>query len=461
MNFGAIHKRISRPVTRPKGRLRNKREKDLSDISDIEVLSEYREILNTVRERRQSVFLSGPAGTGKTTAIQYTRANLDRCAVVAPTAVAAMNIGGMTLHSFFGIPPRMVDPKELCEPRDQIKPVVANLDVLIIDEVSMIPPNLIDCMDKSMRKTRDCDEPFGGVPVVFVGDLFQLPPVVKNDEEKKFYNERYDGSIFFFSAEVMSELELTPIQLTRSFRQQDPEFLAVLNNIRIGRDLENSTAYFNDRCIGKTDPNAAESTYLVPTNHAADARNKERLRHINQLKVEYEASFEGSFNPRTSRLPAPEKLELKCGARVVFLKNHYPDWINGTVGEVTKLETDNIWVRILKDGRNVSVPRETWNEYAQWYNDETERIENRITGTFTQFPLMAAWAMTIHKAQGMTLDSVRIDLDQGTFCTGQAYVALSRCRTVEGITLKRKIQQDDVQVDGDVLAFYRELGFLE
>ncbi len=460
VNLSEIHRRIRGPVTQPTKPASQLHNPDPMRSSNIEVIPEYEEALHAVLKRRESVFGTGYAGTGKSTMIAYLRSRLPRSAIVAPTAAAALNIGGTTLHSFFGIPPRTVNSEDVFEPRIQMGPVIANLDALIIDEVSMDSPNLIDCISNCLCAERANDAPFGGVPVVFIGDLFQLPPVITDDAQKKFFIERY-GGCYFFAADVFKKLEVKPIQLTKPFRQQDPIFVGALNDIRTGNQLDEAIQYFNDQCIKTGDTKEGTTTHLVPTKRAAERVNRSKLEEIPEPGMTYHAEYEGRFKYQVSRLPAPERLTLKRGARVVFVKNSPPNWTNGTGGVVVEVGRDSVRVVLDVTGGSVWVGVETWEDIEYFFNREKNKIEHTVVGTFTQLPLILGWAVTIHKSQGMTLDSVRVDLGDGAFCAGQTYVALSRARTIKGLTLARAIGRKDVKVDRDVLEFYRAVGFFE
>ena len=456
--------KISREVHRP-----NKAEKKLGrgierkedDIADIEILPQYQFILKAIENKCPAIFVTGKAGTGKSTLIRFLTNKIKRSAVVAPTAIAAINVGGFTIHSFFSIPPEPVNPDESFSPRKHIIPVIENLDVLIIDEVSMVQPYLVDCISNSLIKVRDVPSAFGGVPIIFVGDILQLPPVIDDREVAVYVTHRYE-SPYFYSAEVFRNIDILPVELTKVFRQKDAHFIQALDRIRTNQSHIKSVEFINQTCYRENQEDNEKSLHLVPTNAAARSINTGRLNQLKGKLVRYDAIICGDINVDKPRFPAPDRLQIKEGAMVIFLKNNKPLWLNGTLGEVISLKKEYIQVKILESGNIVSVSRETWKKLRYKYNHKERRIEKEAIGSFTQFPLSLGWAITIHKSQGMTLDSVCIDLGEGgAFCTGQTYVALSRCRTLEGITLKKPIFMSDVKTDATVIEFYRKLGFLE
>lgn len=425
--------------------------------SGIEVLPEYEFVLQAVRAGCPSIFVTGKAGTGKSTLIHWLRSQLDSCAMVAPTAVAAANIQGDTIHAFFGLPPRLIDPAERHPVTTKVRLVLENIKCLIVDEVSMVQPNLIDTMDNILRSTRDDPRPFGGVPVVFVGDLLQLPPVVSSPEEAVYFSHRY-RTCYFFSADVFKEQQIVPVVLTTVRRQVDGDFIEALNRIRLNDNCRDSVALFNRRCFRDKPAGATAGIYLVPTNQVARTINMRALGKLQDPPRRYEARITGNVPANRWKLAAPDRLELKPGARVIFLKNRKPNWINGDLGTVVGLEDECIRVRKDKSDNVVVVGREIWNKYKYRYNFESRRVEAEVVGTFEQFPLALGWAVTIHKSQGMSLDCLTLDLGGGAFAEGQTYVALSRARTLDGITLARPISMREVRTDPVVLEFYRELG---
>ncbi|MDR3298411.1 MAG: AAA family ATPase [Candidatus Accumulibacter sp.] len=425
-------------------------------LAGVEVLPEYEFILQAVRAGCPFIFVTGKAGTGKSTLIHWLRSQLDSCAVVAPTAIAAANVQGDTIHSFFGLAPRLLDPGKEYPTSIRVRLVLENIKCLIVDEVSMVLPNIVDIMNSILRSARNDNRPFGGVPVVFVGDLLQLPPVVASPEEAVFFSHRY-RTRYFFSADIFREQPIVPVNLIKVRRQEDADFIAALNRIRLNDDCRDAVALFNRRCFRDRPTELPEGIHLVPTNQAARGINARALDRLPEPARLYEATVTGKVTINKWKPPVPDRLELKVGAKVIFLKNRKPDWINGDIGMVLGLEDDHVRVRKEKTDNVVVVGRETWQKYKYVYDYETRKIEAEIVGTFEQFPLALGWAITIHKSQGLTLDSLTLDLGNGAFAEGQTYVALSRARNIAGITLARPISMRDVRVDPVVAAFYRRL----
>jgi hypothetical protein len=457
VNLAEINSKIHRPT-----QFRNPDQQPVgkNTVSDIEVLPEYEFVLQSIKSEAPAIFVTGKAGTGKSTLIRYLKANLPRCAVVAPTAIAAINIQGATIHSFFSIPPRVINPEEVFEPSKHMTPVIKNLEVLIVDEVSMVSPNLIDCINNSLRAIHKNDKPFGGIRVVFVGDILQLPPVISDKEVGLYFTHRYE-SPYFYSAEVFKTTQILPVELKKVFRQQDPAFIELLDSIRTNRNAGDAISRINEKCHGNDAPMDDKALYLVPTNRAAAYLNDQKLRTLPGESSTYNAIIEGNLDPTKFNFPAPEKLTLKPGARVIFVRNHSGHlWINGTLGEVAGVSDDRISVKLIETGNIVSVGREKWERIRYDYNRAERKIETETIGSYSQFPLNLGWAITIHKSQGMTLSSICVDLGGGAFCAGQTYVALSRCKTLQGIRLKKPIMPNDVKVDPAIIEFYKRLGFL-
>jgi len=453
---------VSRQVNRPNNSTQQLGPKSVApkgiDVSDIEVIPEYQFILEAIKAECPALFVTGKAGTGKSTLIHFLTAKIKKCAVVAPTAIAAINVGGSTIHSFFGIPPRTLNPDEAFDPSRHMRPVLENLDVLIIDEVSMVSPDIIDCINNCLQLVKENTKPFGGVPIIFVGDILQLPPVVGQKDESVYFTHRYD-SPYFYSAEVFKQIEILPLELKKVFRQQDASFIAALDQIRCNRDHQEALRLLNEKCVGNA--GSEDAICLVPTNAGAKSINEHRLKQLPEAQRSFDAIYDGDLQAGRVRFPAPDRLNLKVGAKVIFVKNNKPTWLNGTLGEVVAIEQNSLRIKITETGNIVPVSRVAWEKLKYKYNYETKRIEAQKIGSFTQFPINLGWAITIHKSQGMTMDSVKIDLGRGAFCTGQTYVALSRCRTLEGITLCKELIPSDIKADATVREFYKHLGLLE
>ncbi|HRR07715.1 MAG TPA: AAA family ATPase [Rhodothermales bacterium] len=389
---------------------------------------------------KEPVFITGRAGTGKSTLLQYFRkSTAKRIAILAPTGLAAINVNGQTIHSFFRLPSRMITDDAI--KRIWGNQVIRKIDTLVIDEVSMVRADLMDGIHKALQINRKNDLLFGGVQVVFFGDLFQLPPVVSRAEESLM--QAHYSSPYFFSAKVFQEVKPIQIELTTVHRQKEEAFLELLNQVREDRLSEWGLGRLNERVIIKKPPD----DYLVLTtvNDKARRINEERLKSLGGPPFTYVAHTDGDFNERD--FPTESELTLKVGARVMFLRND-PDglFVNGTLGTVEYLHGEIIRIE-TDDGDQVEVSPEKWENMRYYFDAEENKIVSETVGTFTQYPLKLAYAITIHKSQGQTFDKVAIDLDRGAFTHGQTYVALSRCRTFEGILLTRPIRSSDVLFD--------------
>jgi len=422
-----------------------------------DITPEIQEILELVETGDGKViFVTGAAGTGKSTLIDILRTETKKdLVVVAPTGLAAINIGGQTIHSFFQLAPEPQPKPRIIKGLNGM--VIKNMDVLVIDEVSMVRADLMDSITESLRiNTNNHQSPFAGKTVVFIGDMHQLPPVVATPTERLLFEERY-ASPYFFSAESLSTVKPTTKVLTTTFRQKDQEFVGLLNNIRVGKDLETTIGVLNARCY-KTDGAAEAVMTLTTINAKADNINEGKLRRIDEPEFIYEAILEGDFGERENLLPAPRILELKVGAQVMFLRNH-ARWVNGTTGKILELDDESARVAIESGPfkGEVTVGKETWERVKYTWDNKRQKITKETVGKYTQLPFRLAWAVTIHKAQGLTLESVTIDLDRGTFEHGQAYVALSRCRTMEGLSLSRPLRVDDIKPDKSIIEFYSHL----
>jgi energy-coupling factor transporter ATP-binding protein EcfA2 len=401
----------------------------------------------------QSVYITGKAGTGKSTLLQHLRATTTKAvAVVAPTGIAAINVGGQTIHSFFHFPPHVIRPQELRPCRDAS--LMRRLDMLIVDEVSMVRADLMDGIDAALRLNRGRPQtPFGGVQIVLIGDLFQLPPVVREQEVNDYLHHRYKGP-YFFGAPAFRAAAFGVKDLQKVYRQKDTVFLDLLNNIREKRLDGNTLELLNSRvtefaCLEER----SEYVTLTPTNEAAFRINMEFLERLPMPETDFDAVVVPEFEERD--YPTDRTLRLRRGARVMMLKND-PEkrWVNGTVGTVSELGPEQVWVAI--NGSSHKVERYTWENIEYCFDRRTGRIDQRVVGTFQQYPLRLAWALTIHKSQGQTLDRVCLDLGGGAFAHGQTYVALSRCTSLQGIALSRPIFQTDVIFD-DAVYGYRDV----
>ena len=408
---------------------------------------EFEEAFALLERSRKNIFLTGKAGTGKSTFLHYFRTHTKKkIAVVAPTGVAALNINGQTIHSFFRLKPGFVDPSNL---RSNHAAVLKKLDLLVIDEISMVRADVFDGIDHTLRRARKNTKPFGGVQLCVIGDLFQLPPVVMRDE-KEIYDQFY-SSPFFFAAKAFHEAKFCTIHFETIHRQNDVAFINILNAIRSGTCDETALATLNARVHPRFTP-APGTLVLTATNALAEDTNALRLEKLpGKLRI-YKGAVSGAFGLKGTRLPAPEELQLKIGAQVMFVKNDSEGrWVNGTIGLVEKLSTEVIKVRVGHDVHEVKA--EKWTSLGYDYSEEQDKIVEKTLGTYMQFPLTLAWAITIHKSQGKTLERVIIDLGRGAFAAGQLYVALSRCRQLASIALKQPVTQADIRCDEEVVAF--------
>lgn len=422
----------------------------------IEVTDDYKRVKQLIDADVPLIFVTGKAGTGKSTFIHYLRNTLSkRVVVLAPTGVAALNVQGATINSFFRLPPRVINSDDIQQVED--RKLYTHLDVLILDEVSMIRADVVDAIDLFLRKNgKHNDKPFGGTQVVMVGDLLQLPPVVATKEEATLFSRRYT-SPFFFSAKALDEQIIAPVELERVFRQQDPAFVSILNRIRLGDSSNDVLSVIN--CRLASPPPSESPIVLTPTNALADRINIAEMNALTGDVCEYEGLITGKLNMEEDKLPSPLHLRLKPNARVMFTRNDKERrWINGSLGVVIETKPNSITVRLEDMGHGVvNVERVSWEKYKYVYDESKDTITTRVVASYTQFPIMPAWAVTIHKSQGKTMPTVRIDLGDGAFAPGQTYVALSRARHLEDIWLGRAIRKEDVFCDERIRVFYASL----
>jgi len=420
----------------------------------IRITEEYKEVQGLIDTGSPVTLVTGKAGTGKSTLIQHIHESFDgNCVVLAPTGVAAMNVGGATIHSFFRLPPRMLTDEDVKEAR--FKKPYKNVDLLIVDEISMVRADVLDAMDLFLRINGPHRKlPFGGVQLLMVGDLHQLPPVVKSREEAERFTNEYH-SPFFFDSRVFGTAKVSAVELTHIFRQKDSNFVDILNDVRHGAPAEHYLHELNRRVTPRVDSD--RETVLTTTNAIADRTNRRHLAALPGDRRTYSGTAEGSFAATSDRLPSPLDLMLKPDARVMFTKND-PDgrWVNGTLGMVMELNDRSVEVKLDETGDDVEVEKATWETYRYEYDEDAEANVPVVSGMYRQFPLMPAWAITIHKSQGKTLSAARVDLGR-TFAAGQVYVALSRCRKLEDLTLSRPITENDVFSDPRVTSFYDSL----
>ncbi len=423
----------------------------------LDINAEFTRARDLIEAGQDHVFLTGKAGTGKSTFLQWFRENTARDIVVlAPTGVAAVNIGGQTIHSFFNFRPDITPSKVgtvNISPRQ--KKTCAKLQTIVIDEVSMVRCDLMDCVDRFLRlHGPQPDVPFGGVQMVFIGDLYQLSPVVLSQEKSVF--EKFYPSPYFFDAKVFAGLELSMVEFVKNYRQSQDHFIDLLNAVRNNELEQSHLDALNERSRAEDTARGEEyRVHLTTTNKLADQINYHHLHEINDELFIAEGEISGDFDRKC--LPTAQSLELKVGAQVILLNNdNYRRWVNGSIGKVVDLwrEGRRMGIQVELPGRQrVEIEPHTWDLFHYYYDEKTSRIASKVVGSFIQYPVRLAWALTIHKSQGKTFDRVTIDLGKGTFCHGQLYVALSRCRTLEGLCLKRPVVRQDVIMDKRVAGF--------
>ena len=420
---------------------------------DFQLTPEFSNAFEQLENTNNSFYITGNAGTGKSTLLYYFKEKTKKKTVLlAPTGIAAVNIGGSTIHSFFRFPLHVINAEDIRKLWGK-ESLFQALETLVIDEVSMVRADIMDAVDRSLRLNRHRPlEPFGGVQMVLIGDLFQLPPVV-GPELEEYFMERYETP-FFYSANVFKEIELQKIELKNNFRQDDPAFRALLNKVRT-REMEMEDLHkINERYasslkLGRHDL----AVMLTSTNARAASINLERLVSLPSKEFIYSAETTDDFDEKS--YPTDKVLRLKKGAQVMMIKND-PNkrWVNGTLGIVEDLAFDAITISF--DGVHQTIEQSTWEKLEYEYDRENGVIEPFVTGSFRQYPIKLAWAMTIHKSQGKTFTKVIIDLGRGAFAHGQAYVALSRCRTFEGIFLKTPFRPSDIIVDQRIKEWQRK-----
>ncbi len=427
---------------------------------------EFQDALNLIQYTRQSVFLTGKAGTGKSTFLRYICENTKKKHVVlAPTGIAAINAGGSTLHSFFKLPfyPLPPDDPNLSLQRGRIheffkytKPhrkLLEELELVIIDEISMVRSDIIDAVDRILRVySRNLREPFGGKQLLLVGDVFQLEPVVKGDEREIL--NRFYPTPYFFSARVFNQIDLVSIELQKVYRQTDKIFVNVLDHIRTNTAGAADLQLLNTRYGVDIEQNEADMYITLATRRDnVDHINDKKLAELPGEPMTFHGEIRGDF-PESS-LPTSQELTLKPGAQIIFIKNDFERrWVNGTIGMISGFdEKEETLYVITDDGKECDVKRESWRNIRYKYNEKKRQIEEEELGTFTQYPLRLAWAITIHKSQGLTFSRVVIDFTGGVFAGGQAYVALSRCTSLEGIQLKKQVSRADIFVRPEIVSF--------
>lgn len=426
---------------------------------------EFQDALQLITHTRQSVFLTGKAGTGKSTFLKYIcNHTKKKYVVLAPTGIAAINAGGVTLHSFFKLPfrPMLPDDPDLSLSHGRIfeffkypkekRKIIAEVDLIIIDEISMVRADIIDCVDRILRVySGNMRLPFGGKQLLFVGDVFQLEPVVPSDQKEIL--SLFYASPFFFSARVFKDINLVPIELQKVYRQTDSVFINILDRIRNNAARKQELDTLNGRYFPSFEPQNEDMYITLATRRdQVDFINEKKLAELPGEEYVSVGKIEGDF-PESS-LPTQLNLSIKEQAQVIFIDNDYERrWVNGTIGMVSGIdENGNVYV-LLESGVEHLVEPTSWRNYKYKYNEKEKRIEEEIVGTFEQLPIRLAWAITVHKSQGLTFSRVVVDLTGGVFAGGQTYVALSRCTSLEGLVLKSNISSRDIFIRKEIVEF--------
>ncbi len=428
-----------------------------SEKNKIELNEQFRKALDLLEHSDKHLFITGRAGTGKSTLLAYARSiTKKKMAILAPTGVAAVNINGQTIHSFFGFKPDITLAK-VNRVSGNRRDLYKNLDTIIIDEISMVRADLLDCVDKFLRLNgKNKNASFGGIQMIFIGDLYQLPPVITG-KEKNIFTEQYKSG-YFFSAFAFQGFDMEFIELEKIYRQKDEKFINLLNSIRNNSATPNDLALLNKRFDPYFKPDADDFyVYLTTTNDLSRQINDEHLKKIKGDACYFAGQIRGEFDSKY--LPTDVSLSVKIGAQVMLLNNDSQGrWINGSIGKIIDIDDNknggaDIIAVELESGATVEVLPYEWTIYSYAYNPRLNILETETVGSFSQYPLKLAWSLTIHKSQGKTFPRVIIDIGRGTFAHGQMYVALSRCISLEGLVLKKEIKKQHIFIDWRVADF--------
>jgi ATP-dependent exoDNAse (exonuclease V) alpha subunit len=416
---------------------------------------EQQAVFDLIEKTREHVFVTGRAGTGKSTLLNHLAWNTEKQLVIsAPTGVAALNVGGQTIHSLFRLPIGVIADHAI-DQSDELRKLLNTIDTLVIDEVSMVNADLMDAIDRSLRQARKRQQPFGGVQLVLFGDPYQLAPVPGSQEEREYFADTY-RSMWFFDAKVWQTAELRIVELSEVHRQHEAEFKYMLNAVRHGMVTKEIADRLNTVGARPAPPDGVIT--LASRNDSVNRINQAQLKRLPGRLQTAKAEISGDFGGRN--YPADEALELKVGAQVMFLRNDTQGqgevrWVNGSIGTVTRIKED---VQVEIDGVRYDVEPATWERHKYSYDPVTKKLEKEVVAEFSQFPLRLAWAVTIHKSQGKTYDQAVVDLGSRAFSPGQTYVALSRITALEGLYLTRPLRPSDIWVDKDVERFMADAG---
>jgi ATP-dependent DNA helicase PIF1 len=419
---------------------------------DFVLSEEFESIVELLENTKDHFYITGKAGSGKSTLLAYFRSVTQKnTAVLAPTGVAAIRVKGQTIHSFFGFPPKVIQTRHIKKVR-QVE-LLQNLETLIIDEISMVRADVFDAIDYSLRVHRKkLTQPFGGVQVIVFGDLFQLPPVV-NMDESSLLERIYPNGQFFFHSNIFQDAQFKTLELQSIYRQTDDHFIYLLNAVRDGSITNSQIDNLNDSLVENFEMDEGK-IILTTTNARASGINQNYLKQLNSEEFSYRAQATGQFYKEL--FPTDEVLKLKKGAQVIMIKND-PEkrWVNGSIGTIHDIAEKKIKVKI--NHKIYEVKKEKWDRIQYSYDDDQQEVLENVTGSFKQYPMRLAWAITIHKSQGQTFEKVIIDMSQGSFAPGQLYVALSRCISLEGIELLRPLKKSDVIVNKQLIGFQDRL----
>ena len=419
---------------------------------DFVLSEEFESIVEQLENTKDHFYITGKAGSGKSTLLAYFRSVTQKnTAVLAPTGVAAIRVKGQTIHSFFGFPPKVIQTRHIKKVR-QVE-LLQNLETLIIDEISMVRADVFDAIDYSLRVHRKkLTQPFGGVQVIVFGDLFQLPPVV-NMDESSLLERIYPNGQFFFHSNIFQDAQFKTLELQSIYRQTDDHFIHLLNAVRDGSITNSQIDNLNDSLVDNFDMDEGK-IILTTTNARASGINQNYLKQLSSEEFSYRAQATGQFYKEL--FPTDEVLKLKKGAQVIMIKND-PEkrWVNGSIGTIHDIAEKKIKVKI--NHKIYEVKKEKWDRIQYSYDDDQQEVLENVTGSFKQYPMRLAWAITIHKSQGQTFEKVIIDMSQGSFAPGQLYVALSRCISLEGIELLRPLKKSDVIVNKQLIGFQDRL----